>query len=85
MSIPIHLNPQTLRALFVGGGNVATRKVRTLYNQVKNITVMAPEISEGLSSLPLHFIPKAYDSTYVKKFNLVYACTDNIELNKKNL
>lgn len=49
--LPISLNIQGKPVLVVGGGNVAERKVRTLLTYGAHVTVISPQLTDGLKDL----------------------------------
>lgn len=87
MSIMIELQPAAGPALVVGGGEVATRKVRNLVEGGFAVTVIAPEVAPEIRSLPNVTIVEApfeaADLPYDAPFALVFACTDDRALNQR--
>ena len=84
---PIHLDIQNRNCLVVGGGQVGTRKVNTLLNCGANVTVVSPEISEGLHKLakttPLTLKSRPYRSADLEGMFLVIGATDDETLNQQ--
>ena len=75
------------RALVVGGGSVAERKTRALLDGGVSVTVVAPEISVGLSreaegNPRLVLVNRAYESTDLERATIVIAATDDAGLNR---
>ncbi|MGE5595415.1 MAG: bifunctional precorrin-2 dehydrogenase/sirohydrochlorin ferrochelatase [Hyphomicrobiales bacterium] len=87
MSMMIELRGEAGPALVVGGGAVATRKVRNLAEGEFRITVIAPEMSEEIRTAPfirLEARPFAdSDLPGDPRYALVFACTDDRETNRR--
>lgn len=84
---PIMLNLNNKRVLIVGGGYVATRKLKNLIGKGAKITVISPKFTERileLNSKNLIEIDKRYLTIdmveYVKSFFMVIFATDDYEL-----
>lgn len=76
---PMFVNLNDKRALVVGGGRIAGRRVRTLQMFCDDITVVAPEISPGIAGVKLvrrAFVPGDLDGV-----DIALACTDDAALN----
>ncbi|WP_158212381.1 precorrin-2 dehydrogenase/sirohydrochlorin ferrochelatase family protein [Natranaerobius trueperi] len=84
---PIFLNLKAKACLIVGGGKVATRKVKSLLESEANITVISPEVTDQLlnwyNKNLIIWKSKQFDLDDVKKYNLIYACTNDDDLNKE--
>lgn len=84
---PINLNLQDRRCLVVGGGSVAERKVETLLEFGAEVVVIAPEITPGLSDLVsrrlIQHLASSYHSDPSDRPLLVFAATDDREVNKR--
>jgi siroheme synthase-like protein len=65
--------------LVVGGGRVALRKAETLVQCGARVTVIAPHILE--STVEIDRTLRPYQSGDCAGFKLVFACTDNREVN----
>ncbi len=83
---PLLLNLQKFPCLVIGGGEVAQRKVQSLLEFSKEITVISPDICKPLLDLnkenKIQIILKSYSKEYLKNFKLVFCATDNNETNK---
>ncbi|TLX76998.1 uroporphyrinogen-III C-methyltransferase [Labilibacter sediminis] len=80
--LPISINITNKKILILGAGKVAARKVKHLLPFTSNITVVAPEISDEMKQFSeVDIIESAYDKKYLEGAFLVYACTDNTEVN----
>ncbi|MCP3660471.1 MAG: bifunctional precorrin-2 dehydrogenase/sirohydrochlorin ferrochelatase [Bacteroidetes bacterium] len=83
MYLPIFLDITDKKILIIGGGNIALQKIESLLKFTGNITVIATHILEKIKSKKVLCFEKIYDKTDIENFYLVYACTNNKELNKK--
>ncbi len=82
--IPIFLQVENRPCLVVGGGEVALRKVRPLLDAGASLTVISPQVSAELTALAhsgrLSLILRAYRPGDMRGYHLVYAATDDREL-----
>ena len=80
--LPVLLRGARVRALVVGGGGVAARKVAALLEGGAAVRVVAPEIADSLRELAaaagsrLRFVERAYTAADIGDANLVVAATD---------
>ncbi|WP_243291083.1 NAD(P)-binding protein [Bacillus sp. FJAT-47783] len=86
MYYPAMLNLVGKRAVVVGGGKIATRKVKTLLKAEANVTVVSPTVTEELHQLAqLHHIEwkeKTFDPKDIREAFLVIAATNNRNVNE---
>lgn len=85
---PIMLNISQLAIIVIGGGKIATRKVRTLLEcGATNITVVADNITEDLKELlqpnQIKWLARAYQSGDIHAFNMVLLCTNDMAVNQQ--
>ncbi len=84
---PIFLNLNGKKAVVVGGGKVAQRKVIALLASGADVTVISPTLTkELLKSLlreRIRHIPRVYRKNDLKGAFLVVAATDSPETNRK--
>jgi siroheme synthase-like protein len=81
---PVMLEGARFSALVVGGGSVATRKVRSLLDGGIRVEVVAPEIADELRALAgdrLAIHQRAFDPADIRAGTIVIAATDDAELN----
>ena len=73
------------RALVVGGGRIAARRVNTLSQFCPNVTVVAPAIHPDIAALAalgrVKTVERAYREGDLDGADLVLACTDDGALN----
>ncbi len=81
--LPICINVANVRILVVGGGRVAAQKLNTLIKYSRQITVCAPEICKEIKEMNLRLVEKPYAPEILEGHLLVYACTNNRQLNRK--
>jgi len=84
---PIHIDIKNKPCLVVGGGRVAERKVMKLSKAGAAITVISKELTPVLTKLMQEsnviFLQRHYQHDDVKGFFLVFATTNNPEVNRK--
>lgn len=79
--LPISLNIQGKKILFVGGGNVCLHKITAVQQFTKNITILSSEFAPEVISLGYTCITKQYETSDLQNYALVYACTNNSQIN----
>ncbi len=83
--LPIALRADGLRALIVGGGNVALRKAEALLDAGVAITLVAPSIDERLHALldrpDARIYDRAYERADLAEIDLIVAATDRSDVN----
>ncbi|MBK3518080.1 precorrin-2 dehydrogenase/sirohydrochlorin ferrochelatase family protein [Carboxylicivirga marina] len=84
---PIHLDIKNKPCLVVGGGKVAQRKVIKLCQAGAAVTVISKELTPDLKVLneqkQFKYLNRHYHTGDVNDFFLVFAATNNLELNKQ--
>lgn len=83
MYLPINLDISEKRILIIGGGNVALQKINALLPFTTNIRVIAPDISDSIREKVSDLEVRAYCKGDINDRCVVYACTDNRELNRQ--
>lgn len=83
MQFPINLNLDGRPCLLIGGGPIATRKARQLLACGADLTVIAPEITEELSSLPVTIDQRRYAPGDLVGFRLVITATADPEVDQQ--
>lgn len=79
--LPISLNVEGKKIVIIGGGKVALHKVQLLQRFKTTITVVAKEPLPEIINAGVNVIEKAFEPTDLSDSFLVYACTNNRELN----
>lgn len=80
---PLLINTTNRKILIVGGGKAALLKAKGIFRFTSQITILAPQILSELEKYPFTFIYQGYKDDAADDFFMVYACTDNAELNSK--
>lgn len=87
MGMLIDLQPSMGHALVVGGGVIATRKVKSLADSEFRITVVAPDITDDIRLAPfVTAIERVFEPTDITASPLpalVFACTNDRETNRE--
>jgi len=77
--LPVLLKLRDRPCLVVGGGAVATQKVEALLKTGARVTVISPQVTEGIERLvaacQLQLVRRAYGKGDLKGFYLAYAVT----------
>ncbi|HWC36712.1 MAG TPA: uroporphyrinogen-III C-methyltransferase [Mycobacteriales bacterium] len=81
MRYPLFLDLSGRRVVVIGGGRVAARRTRGLLEADARVTVVAPELAEEITSMPVEAVRRGYDESDLDGAWLVLACTDDAELN----
>ena len=80
--MPICIDVSEARIVMIGGGNVALQKLRSIVQYAGNVHVFANNILQEIKSLPVHCVECDYDDSQLNGALLVYACTDDLRLNR---
>jgi len=84
---PILVDLQGKKALVVGGGKVAQRKIETLLECGTFVQVVAKELTAELeelrSSQKIEFLGGEFSEAYLEGAFLVFAATDDVLLNRR--
>ena len=81
--LPIYLNLEKSQILIVGGGRVALQKLQGLIQFTSAITVCAPRVLKSIKVLPVSVLEQAYSSDLLENASLVYACTNDPDINQQ--
>ncbi len=84
---PIYLELSNRRAVVIGGGAVAARKVQALHDAGARVTVIAEHVKSSLEEafgLPdVELVLTPYDKSYLVGATLVIAATNDMVLNRQ--
>ena len=84
---PILVDLQGKKALVVGGGKVAQRKIETLLEHGATVQVVAKELTAALEELRragrIEFLGEEFSETFVDGVFVVFAATDDAALNRR--
>lgn len=82
---PVLLDLRGAPCLVVGGGAVATRKVRALLEAGAAVTAVAPELTAELAELKergrIDHVAGSFEDTLLEAFRLVFAATNDRRVN----
>jgi precorrin-2 dehydrogenase/sirohydrochlorin ferrochelatase len=81
--LPLNIRIDNKKILFVGGGKIALHKIKTVGQYTRNITIVSPDIQDELHQMGFTEIRKEYGTSDLEGFFLVYACTNNLEVNRR--
>lgn len=84
--LPVALKVEGVRVLVVGGGMVAVRKVRSLQEGGALVHLVTPTVCPELGSLLpsiTQYSAREYQSKDCNECMLVFACTDNPDVNRR--
>ena len=83
---PLFTNMSGRKVIFIGGGKIAERRIKTLLNYNADITVISPDITDDLRQIvqrgEIKYINRKYMSTDISDTFLVIAATDDREVNQ---
>lgn len=79
---PVNLNLAGKPVLVVGAGRIALRKTEQLLACDAHVTVLAPDVHEAFSSLPVTVVRREYASDDVVGYRLVITATANREVDQ---
>jgi siroheme synthase-like protein len=71
------------RCLVVGAGAVGLEKARGLVAAGASVTVVAPEADAEIGTLPVRWLPRAYETADLDGVFLVCAATSDTEVNRR--
>lgn len=81
--LPISINVTDKNILVVGGGRVACHKIELLEKFTGNLTVVALNVCDAIKAKGYTFKEKLYEKSDLQSAFLVYACTNNNEVNQQ--
>lgn len=79
---PLMLDLTNRSVLVVGGGKVATGKVRGLLAADAKVTIISPDLAEDISEIRGNWIQRDYRPRDVDGYELIFACTNNKATNQ---
>lgn len=80
---PVMINIKNQKVVFVGGGQVAARKVKKLLQEGAKITIISPSLSAELDPSLVDWQARPYRVGDLAGAKLVFACTDNPVVNRQ--
>src|ERR1035438_4431936 len=86
MLYPLFLDLTNQSAVVIGGGRVATRKIRTLLRAEATVTVISPQATASIRQLAqtkrIRWVRRPYRRGDLRGARLVIAATDNPTVNQ---
>lgn len=86
---PILVHLSRLSVLVIGGGKIATRKIKGLVEEGGKPTVIAPVVTDDLSRLAeegrIVWHQRPFQTGDTQGFQMVFICTDNETVNQRIL
>lgn len=83
---PVFLDLADKPVVVIGGGNVALQKLEGLIDAGAQVTVIAPELNDGMIELrdagKVMHMKRVYEPGDIEGYELVFVATDNHEENK---
>ena len=86
MFFPVMIDLEKFNIAIAGGGKIGLRKAKNLVENGAKITVISREIHEGFDKLDksaVKIIKKDIELQDFEEADIIYAATDNRELNRK--
>jgi len=84
---PLFISTSEKRVIVIGGGIIATRRLKTLLKFNFDLVVVSKEITKEIEEIctfqNVNYIKDTYKSEYIKDCFMVIACTNDNECNKK--
>ena len=80
---PVMINIREKKVVVVGGGKVAARKIKTLLAEQAAVTVVSPSLQAVIPQAEVQWLARPYQTGDLKGAKLVFACTDQEEVNRQ--
>lgn len=81
--VPLLVNLYERKILIVGGGKAALLKAKGISRFSSQITILSPQILNEFKEYSFVFREQKYQKGMVDGFFMVYACTNNLSLNRE--
>jgi len=81
--LPISINITDKKILLVGGGRIASNKIKFLEQFSHSICVVALDVCEYIKAKGISYVEKPYEKSDLTGAFLVYVCTNISELNRR--
>lgn len=79
--LPVLLDISNRKIMIIGGGRIALQKLSALSQFTDNITILSKVICEKIRQTSYTQIIKEYHPGDLQHYSIVYACTNNREVN----
>jgi precorrin-2 dehydrogenase/sirohydrochlorin ferrochelatase len=85
--IPLLISLSEKRCIIIGGGAIATRRMRALLKEKAQVSIVSPEVTpvieEASKTSHVHWIQERYNETCMDGAFLVIAATNHSDLNRR--
>ena len=81
--LPVSVDITNKPILILGGDNSALKKIRILQAYTDDLVVIGKIIHNQIKEMGIKFIEKEIEKDDLNGFNILYSCTNNLELNKE--
>lgn len=78
---PVMINLKDQKVVVIGGGKVASRKLKTLLDEGARITVVSPKLNPAIDEQQITWVNRPYQSGDLDGAKLVLACTNQKTVN----
>ncbi|ATN01779.1 NAD(P)-binding protein [Staphylococcus capitis] len=87
MNMPLMLDLTNKKVVVVGGGKIATRRIKTLLNYTEHIHVVSPaitnQIAQWVETQRITHSEKRFEPTDIEEVDMVVAATNHSEVNEE--
>lgn len=80
---PVMINIEGKSVVVIGGGKVASRKIKTLLEKGALVTVVSPILNKAIDQNNVIWLKKEYETGDLEGAKLVFACTNIESVNTK--
>ena len=80
---PVMLSIEGRQAVVIGGGRVASRKIRSLLQAGAHVRVVSPRLDPVIDVSQIEWVRRGYERRDLDGAYIVIACTDNRALNDR--
>ncbi|MET3557152.1 precorrin-2 dehydrogenase/sirohydrochlorin ferrochelatase [Streptococcus rupicaprae] len=80
---PVMINISGKRVVVIGGGKVASRKIKHLLAEKALVTIVSPTLHESIEPSTVTWVAREYQKGDLKDAKLVLACTDQETVNRQ--
>lgn len=85
--MPIFLNMEDREVLVIGGGNIATEKVKRILRFTDKITVLSPKLTKELDTIikenSIRYVKGKYKPEIIKDYDIIIVAINDIEIQKE--
>ncbi len=85
--MPLMLDLTNKKVVVVGGGKIATRRIKTLLNYTEHIHVVSPvitnQIAQWVETQRITYLEKRFEPTDIEEADMVIAATNHSEVNEE--